>query len=69
MILDYEGKSKFINSADTAEMEQMDQMAMMMGPGQNLEATSVTEVNLAFTRAGLAPLPPWRAPTTACAAR
>jgi len=31
VILDYEGKSKFINSADMAEVEQLDQMAMMTG--------------------------------------
>jgi hypothetical protein len=31
VILDYEGKSKFINSADMAELEQLDQMAMMTG--------------------------------------
>ena len=31
VILDYEGKSKFINSGDMAEFEQLDQMAMMTG--------------------------------------
>jgi hypothetical protein len=31
VILDYDGKNKFINSSEMAEFEQMDQMAMMMG--------------------------------------
>jgi len=31
VILDYEGKSKFLNSADMAEFEQLDQLAMMTG--------------------------------------
>ena len=31
VILDYDGKSKFINSAEMAEFEQLDQMATMMG--------------------------------------
>ncbi len=31
VILDYEGKSKFLNTADMAEVEQLDQMAMMTG--------------------------------------
>ena len=31
VILDYDGKSKFLNSADMAEFEQLDQMAMMTG--------------------------------------
>jgi hypothetical protein len=31
VILDYEGKSKFLNTVDMAEFEQLDQMAMMTG--------------------------------------
>jgi len=31
VILDYDGKHKFINSSDMADFEQMDQMAQMMG--------------------------------------
>jgi hypothetical protein len=31
VILDYEGKHKFINSSEMADFEQMDQMAQMMG--------------------------------------
>jgi len=31
VILDYDGRHKFINSSDTADFEEMDQMAQMMG--------------------------------------
>lgn len=34
VILDYDGKSKFVNAADMADFEQPDQMAMMMGQTQ-----------------------------------
>ncbi|HEX8295003.1 MAG TPA: Gldg family protein [Chthoniobacteraceae bacterium] len=34
LILDYDGRNKFVNAADMAEFEQPDQMAMMMGQGQ-----------------------------------
>ncbi len=34
VILDYEGRSKFVNAADMADMEMPDQMAMMMGQTQ-----------------------------------
>ncbi|HEV7867836.1 MAG TPA: GldG family protein, partial [Chthoniobacteraceae bacterium] len=34
VILDYDGRNKFVNAADMAEYEQPDQMAMMMGQGQ-----------------------------------
>jgi ABC-type uncharacterized transport system involved in gliding motility auxiliary subunit len=32
VILDYEGRNKFVNAADMADFEMPDQMAMMMGP-------------------------------------
>ncbi len=34
VIFEYDGRHKFVNSADLAEMEQMDQMAMMMSRRQ-----------------------------------
>jgi hypothetical protein len=38
VILDYDGKHKFINSADMGDFEQLDQMAMMMGRRPKMEA-------------------------------
>jgi hypothetical protein len=34
VILDYEGRNKFVNAADMADFEMPDQMAMMMGQSQ-----------------------------------
>ncbi len=34
MILDYDGRNKFVNAADMAEFEQPDQLAVMMGQSQ-----------------------------------
>ena len=34
LILDYDGRNKFVNAIDMADYEQPDQMAMMMGQGQ-----------------------------------
>lgn len=34
VILDYDGRSKFVNAADTADFEMPDQMSMMMGQTQ-----------------------------------
>ena len=38
LILDYDGKSKFVNATDMAEVEMPDQMAQMMGQGPKLKA-------------------------------
>ena len=38
LILDYDGKSKFVNANDMAEVEMPDQMAQMMGQGPKLKA-------------------------------
>ncbi len=38
LILDYDGKSKFVNGTEMAEVEQPDQMAQMMGQGPKLKA-------------------------------
>lgn len=38
LILDYEGKSKFVNGADMAEVEMPDQLAATMGQGPKIKA-------------------------------
>ncbi len=38
LILDYDGKSKFVNANDMAEIDTPDQMAMMMGQGPRVKA-------------------------------
>ncbi len=38
LILDYDGKSKFVNGTEMAEVEMPDQMAQMMGQGPRLKA-------------------------------
>jgi hypothetical protein len=38
LILDYDGKSKFVNATDMTEVEMPDQMAQMMGQGPKLKA-------------------------------
>jgi ABC-type uncharacterized transport system len=38
LILDYDGRSKFVNGTEMAEIEQPDQMAQMVGQGPKLKA-------------------------------